>query len=277
MAGLTQMARFFYAFVVAIYFLLRVDSTFASEPSTGNEKLIDLTHPFDRATIYWPTEQGFQIEKEAFGMTDKGYFYSANRITTAEHGGTHIDAPIHFYAKGETVDQIPLWRLVGPGVCVDVSDRSKADRDYLISVEDLQSWEKTTGESLAEKIVLLCTGYSRFWPDRGKYLGTEETGKGAIALLHFPGLDPIAADWLVRQRKIRAVGIDTASIDRGQSTDFASHVRLCSANVPALENVADLHELPTHGFTVMALPMKIAGGSGGPCRVVAVLEENSER
>jgi kynurenine formamidase len=254
-----------------------IDTTIAAERPTGHEQLIDLTHPFDRGTIYWPTEQGFQIEKEAFGMTDKGYFYAANRIATAEHGGTHIDAPIHFFAEGETVDQIPLRRLVGPGACIDVSDRCAANRDYLISVEDLQAWEKATGESLAEKIVLLRTGYGRFWPDREKYLGTKETGKGAVALLHFPGLDPIAADWLVRQRKIRAVGIDTASIDRGQSTEFGSHVRLCSANVPALENVADLSKLPTHGFAVMALPMKIAGGSGGPCRVVAILNDSPEQ
>jgi kynurenine formamidase len=264
--------RWFLIFSVALVWILgpySLPHACAQESPT----LIDLTHPFDKNTIYWPTEPGFKFDVAARGVTEKGYFYAANRFATAEHGGTHIDAPIHFFANRETVDQIPLWRLVGPGVCVDVSDRCTANRDYLISVEDFTAWEQATGQSLSEKIVLLNTGYAQHWPDREKYLGTKEQGKGAIPLLHFPGLDPVAADWLIRQRKVRAVGIDTASIDFGQSTDFKTHIRLCEANVPALENVANLDSLPTHGFTVMTLPMKIAGGSGGPCRIVAMLEK----
>ncbi|QEG36874.1 cyclase family protein [Bythopirellula goksoeyrii] len=247
-------------------------STCAEELLSASEDLVDLTHSFDEDTIYWPTEPGFKLEKESAGVTDKGYYYASNRFATAEHGGTHIDAPIHFYADRETVDQIPLWRLIGPAVCVDVSGRCAVDRDYLISVEDLQAWEAKTGKSLKDKIVLLRTGYSQYWPNREKYLGTSATGREAVAQLHFPGLDPVAADWLVTKRNIRAVGIDTASIDRGQSSEFGSHVRLCEASVPAMENVADLDHLPTHGFTIIALPMKIAGGSGGPCRIVAVVE-----
>lgn len=257
---------------VVLFIAIASMKLLAEEPLKDSDRFIDLTHPFDANTVYWPTEAGFKLEREAYGVTEKGYFYSANRFTAAEHGGTHIDAPIHFFAERETVDKVPLWRLLGPGACVDVSERCRVDRDYLITAEDLQAWEEAAGQSLAERIVLLRTGYSRFWPDHEKYLGTKKMGKGAIPLLHFPGLDPVAANWLVTKRNIRAVGIDTASIDRGQSTEFASHVRLCQANVPALENVADLDKLPTHGFTVMALPMKIAGGSGAPCRVVAMLE-----
>ena len=235
--------------------------------------IVDLTHPFNNATIYWPTEPGFRLENTASGVTEKGYFYAANRFATAEHGGTHIDAPIHFFAERQTVDQIPLWRLMGPGVCIDVSQSCTLDRDYLISVEDLQSWEAQTGQSLAEKLVLLKTGYSKYWPNREEYLGTAKKGREAVALLHFPGLDPIAAEWLVLRRKIRAVGIDTASIDHGQSNRFKTHIVLCEANVPILENVANLEQLPTYGFAVTALPMKIAGGSGAPCRIVATVHE----
>lgn len=262
------------ALTLTLAALFPVASSCGGEPVNANPATFDLTHPFDQSTIYWPTEAGFKLEREAYGITEKGYFYASNRFIAAEHGGTHIDAPIHFSAERETVDQIPLRRLIGPGVCVDVSERCAADRDYLISVEDFQAWEEKTGESLTEKIVLLRTGYGRYWPDRGKYLGTNETGKGAVAMLHFPGLDPVAAQWLVTRRKIRAVGIDTASIDRGQSTQFGSHVHLCGANTPALENVANLRQLPAHGFRVFALPMKIAGGSGAPCRIIAELKDS---
>ena len=124
---------------------------------------------------------------------------------------------------------------------------------------------------MAERIVLLRTGYAARWPDRLRYLGTEERGEAAVAKLHFPGLDPTAAQWLVQHRSIKAVGIDTPSIDYGQSTHFESHVMLFQHNVPALENVANLDRLPQVGFTVIALPMKIGGGSGGPVRIVAAV------
>jgi kynurenine formamidase len=244
-----------------------------AHPVSGH--LVDLTHPFDERTIYWPTEAGFRLERGPAGVTDRGYYYSANRFTAAEHGGTHVDAPNHFYKDRRTVDQIPLDRLIGPAACVDVSANCAADRDYQVTIEDLTDWEHRHSDSLHDKIVLLRTGFDRHWPDRAAYLGTTATGREGVAELRFPGLDPVAADWLVSRRRIRAVGIDTASIDHGQSQDFGSHVRLCRDNVPALENIANLAELPTSGFTVIALPMKIAGGSGAPCRVVAVVPTNN--
>lgn len=244
---------------------------FSDEPLAG--RIVDLSHPFDDRTIYWPTEAGFRLERGPAGVTERGYYYSANRFAAAEHGGTHVDAPNHFFENRQTVDQIPLERLIGPAACVDVSAKCAADRDYLVSVEDLQEWERQHGDSLEGKIVLLRTGFAQHWPDRANYLGTTATGRQGVAQLHFPGLDPVAADWLVARRKIRAVGIDTASIDHGQSRDFGSHVRLCRDNVPTLENLAHLDQLPPAGFTVIALPMKITGGSGAPCRVIAILPE----
>lgn len=236
-------------------------------------RTLDLTHVFDSSTIYWPTEEGFKLLPESAGVTPQGYYYAANRFMCAEHGGTHIDAPIHFWKGGQTVDQVPLRRLIGPGACVDVSAKCAADRDYQVTVEDFQAWEEAHRASLDDRIVLIRTGFARHWPDREKYLGTSERGKAAVAKLHFPGLDPAAADWLVSRRRIRAVGIDTASIDRGQTTDYPTHQRLFRAGVPALENVAAMDSLPPDGFTVVALPMKIGGGSGAPCRVVARLTD----
>ena len=236
-------------------------------------KMIDLTHPYDETTIYWPTADGFQLRKDAAGFTEKGYYYAANTLTTAEHGGTHIDAPIHFFADRNTVDQIPLEQLIAPAVVVDVQDACEKNRDYEIGVGDLRAWEEKRGRQLVDVIIFLRTGHAKNWPDREAYLGTTETGEDAVSELHFPGLSPSAAKWLVDQRGPLAVGIDTPSIDFGQSTHFQSHVTLFEHNVPALENVKLTDELPARDFTAIALPMKIGGGSGGPTRVVAIVPE----
>jgi len=236
-------------------------------------KLVDLTHTFDETTVYWPTAQGFQLRRDAAGVTEKGYYYAANTFTTAEHGGTHIDAPIHFFVDRRTVDEIPLQQLIAEGVVVDVQAKCVNNPDYQIGVADLRAWEEEHDRQLVDVIVLLRTGHAKFWPDRAKYLGTTADGEEAVSQLHFPGLSPQAARWLVEQRAPLAVGIDTPSIDFGQSTHFQSHVKLFEHNVPALENVNIPVDLPTENFTLIALPMKIGGGSGGPTRVVAVVPE----
>lgn len=242
----------------------------SSQALLSSGRWIDLTHTFDESTIYWPTEVGFRLLRRAYGFTEAGYFYAANRLDAAEHGGTHVDAPIHFFQNRQTADQIPIERLVGEAAVIDVT-RQCADADYQISVEDLRGWEARHKRPLVDVIVLLRTGYARFWPDRAKYLGTEQTGESAVAKLHFPGLAPDAARWLVEHRAIKAIGIDTASIDYGQSSGFQSHITLFEKNVPAFENVANMQPLPESGALVFALPMKIGGGSGGPLRIVALL------
>lgn len=238
---------------------------------TFSGKILDLTHSYDAQTIYWPTEEGFKLEKEFAGKTDKGYFYASNKFSSPEHGGTHIDAPYHFNEKGKTVDEIPLDQLVGAGVVIDVIAKASGNPDYLISVVDFEDWEKANGEIPKNSIVLLRTGFGKYWPDRKAYMGTDERGKEAVAKLHFPGLHPEAAKWLVEKRGIKAVGLDTPSIDYGQSTLFETHRTLFAANVPAFENLANLDQLPTKGFEVIALPMKIKGGSGAPLRIIAIL------
>ncbi|NNF58149.1 MAG: cyclase family protein [Rhodothermaceae bacterium] len=233
--------------------------------------LVDLSHAYDAETIYWPTEDGFVLEEGFAGITDKGYYYAANAFRSAEHGGTHLDAPIHFAEGRQTVDSIPLEHLVGPAVVVDVSAQALADADYQVTVADFEAWEAEHEPLPDGVIVLLNTGYAPFWPDRVRYIGTDERGAEAVALLHFPGLHPDAARWLVEERRIHAIGLDTPSIDYGQSTHFESHQILFEANIPAFENVANLNGLPAHGFVVAALPMKIRGGSGGPLRIIAFI------
>jgi kynurenine formamidase len=231
---------------------------------------VDLTHSFSESTIYWPTDTaGFQLEELSFGPTEGGWFYASYAFSSAEHGGTHLDAPIHFAEGGLSNDQIPLSGLIGPAAVVDVSDR--ASRDYLVTVEDLTSWEAQHGLLPDGGMLMLRTGWDFRWNDRTAYLGTDLTGPDAVAELHFPGLGADAAEWLVANRGIVAVGIDTPSIDRGQSEDFRAHVILYAENMSGFENVANLDLLPATGSFVVALPMKIEGGSGGPLRIVAFL------
>ncbi|WBL41733.1 cyclase family protein [Algoriphagus halophytocola] len=235
---------------------------------------IDLSYAFDSTTLYWPNNpDGFQHRVDAEGVTDLGYYYSSYTILTPEHGGTHLDAPIHFYEKGETVDELPLAKLTGEAVVIDVSAKALADRDYLIDSVAVLDWEAKHGKIPEQAMVLFHTGYGKFYPDREAYFGTAKTGADAIPELHFPGIQPETAEWLAKSRNIKAVGLDTPSLDYGQSKDFAAHQRLMENQIPGFENVANLDQLPATGIYVVALPMKIKGGSGGPLRIVAAVME----
>jgi len=226
---------------------------------------IDLSYDFSDKTIYWVESDGFKKETVAEGPTDKGYYYSAYKFCAPEHGGTHIDAPRHFADGRQTVDELPLTQLIGAAYKIDVSPKAALNRDYLISVEDITDWEKQNGAIPEGSIVLFQTGYGKFWGDRKQYMGMEGDVK------HFPGLGKEAAQWLIQNRKIKAVGIDTASIDFGASQTFDTHVALMTQNVPAFENVANLEKIPAKGANIIALPMKIKGGSGAPLRIVAFI------
>ena len=234
---------------------------------------IDLTYPYDENTIYWPTSALFSKDTVFEGFTEQGFYYAAYKFCSAEHGGTHLDAPIHFAEGQKTVDQLSLDQLIGSAVVIDVSEKALMDRDYQVSVEDLQGWEAKYGPIPELSIVLLRTGYGRYWPDAEKYMGTAERGQEAVAQLHFPGLHANAATWLVQNRTIKAIGIDTPSIDFGQSKDFKTHQILFTENIPAFENVAYLEQLPVMGSWLIALPMKIKGGSGGPVRIAGFIPD----
>jgi kynurenine formamidase len=257
---------------IATAALLAASACAAPQPAaipTG--QLIDLSHTYDAQTIYWPTAEGFRLRKDAEGVTPAGYYYAANSLFTSEHGGTHIDAPIHFAQGRQTVDAIPLERLIGPAIVIDVTQQSDRNADYQVTTEDFARFEREHGEIPAQTIVLLRTGFSRRWPDAVRYLGTAVRGEEGVKQLHFPGLHPDAARWIVANRRIGAIGIDTASIDYGQSTLFESHRTLYERDVPAFENLTALERLPATGAFVIALPMKIGGGSGAPLRAIAVL------
>lgn len=233
-------------------------------------ELVDLSWAFDEHTLYWPTSPtSFEIKQLAHGATPGGWFYASNSICTPEHGGTHLDAPIHFSERGRTADQIPLRQLIAPAVVIDVTAQSAASADYRLTADDIRAWERANGTIPSGAAVLLRTGWGKRWPNRKAYFGDDTPG--AVDKLHFPSYGEDAARLLVEQRHVAAIGVDTASIDYGQSTDFIVHRVANGADVPGFENLANLEHLPPRGAWIIALPMKIAGGSGGPLRAVAVL------
>ena len=236
---------------------------------------VDLSHDLAEDSIFWPTAEGFKHEVVSFGPSPGGWFYSSYNLTLSEHGGTHLDAPIHFAEGAQTADQIPLDRLIGPAAVIDVSAASQANADYRFTVADVENWERANGRLPDGAIVLFRTGFGSRWPNAATYLGTAERGPDAVAKLHFPGLSAELARFLVKQRNVAAVGVDTASLDAGQSKDFMAHRILLGANIPGFENVANLEQIPARGATVVALPTKIRGGSGAPLRIVALVAGGS--
>lgn len=235
-------------------------------------KLIDLTHVFENHMPSWPTGEVFKLFKSQDWERIHDGFLSQH-YASPEHIGTHIDAPVHFIANGTTVDDIPLKQLIGRGVVVNISAQCRENADYQLRIEDIVGHEKRFGRIPDGSIVLVRTGFSEYWPDKKRYIGTEEQGEKGLNEMHFPGLKADAAEWLIRERSVKAVGIDTLGTDYGQSLSFATHRILAARNIPAFENVTNLAQLPEMGFTVIALPMKIAYGTGAPLRIIAILDK----
>ncbi len=233
-------------------------------------QLIDLSYTYDDETLYWPTSPtSFELEQLEYGVNEAGYFYSAYSFCTPEHGGTHLDAPIHFAEGGRTAGEIPVRQLIAPGVVIDMLDAAAEDADARLRLETISAWEARNGPVPEGAIVLLRTGWGSRWPDALPYLGDDTPGDASN--LHFPAYGEESARYLVEERRVGALGVDTASIDAGQATDFIVHQIAGGAGVPSLENVANMDGLPETGFWVIALPVKIGRGSGGPVRIVAVI------
>jgi len=256
--------------VIATLILLTGFLRSAQSLELEDYRLVDLTHAYDEETIYWPTAPTtFQLETLDEGVTPGGWYYSAYAVCTPEHGGTHLDAPVHFAEGKLAADQLPLRQLMAPAVVIDVMARTVSDRNYRLTVDDLRAFEGNHGRIDEGSMVLLRTGWSRHWHDTRAYLGDDTPGDASK--LSFPSFGEDAARLLIEDRGVTVLGVDTASIDYGASPDFPVHRIAGAADVAGLENLTNLDQLPATGATVIALPMKIAGGSGGPVRVVALI------
>lgn len=267
------MSRFYWLLVLSIGVSLVAHGS-AQTVDLAQSELVDLTHPFNAQTLYWPTSPDkFELKEVSYGQTEQGFFYSAYNICAPEHGGTHLDAPIHFAAGGQTADKLPLTRLIAPAVVIDISAHAARNRNYQLTVSDLKAFEAKHGQIAPGTIVLVRTDWSKHWPNARAYLGDDK--KGPAAKLSFPSYGNESARFLVEERKVAALGIDTASIDYGPSTDFKVHQIAMGAGVPGFENLTELARLPPTGAVVIALPMKIEKGSGGPLRAVAIIPRKS--
>jgi kynurenine formamidase len=234
----------------------------ASPRAQPSPRVIDLGHPLTATDPSWDGTPAF--ERSTVATFDKDG-YAAGKIVVEEHFGTHLDAPAHFAKGGLTVDRIPPDRLYRPGICINVADRAAKDPDYRVSREDITTFEATHGAVPEGSVVLIATGWDRFWPDRTRYMNERDGVK------HFPGLSVEAVTYLAAQKHVAGIGIDTASIDYGPSTAFEAHKVSMPLGVYHIENAARLTSLPPTGFTVMVAPIDIAGGSGGPTRLFAIL------
>ena len=233
-------------------------------------RVVDLTHAFGPSTLFWPTvATGFTHEQLSYGPTPGGWFYSAYTYAGPEHGGTHLDAPIHFDKDGTTSDRIPVEQFIGPAVVIDVTAQAAKNPDYRLTRADVTDWESRHGRIPRGAIVVLRTGWAARWPDAKRYFGDDTPGDASR--LHFPSYGEDAARLLVTERQVAALGADVASIDYGASRDFIVHRIAAAAGVLGLENLANLSALPASGATLITLPMKIDNGSGGPLRAIALV------
>src|SRR5262245_28155939 len=234
---------------------------------SGQLKIIDLGWSLNDKNPYWPAPdyEPFRLKTiatlEKNGVLSKAFF-------CPEHLGTHLDAPNHFEKNQPAVEQIEPANLFAHGVVIDVAAQSGADADYRLSKADVAAWEKTNGRILDGSVVLLHTGWGRHWDNYPRYKNQDAAGK-----MHFPGYSAEAATFLVEERKVKGLGIDTLSIDYGLSKDFVVHHIVNGAGRYGLENLAHLDVLPARGFYLVAAPIKIETGSGGPVRLFAILRK----
>jgi len=231
-----------------------------------------MTYAYDEHTIYWPNAKPFNLTPESRGITERGYWYAANFYAASEHGGTHADAPLHFAENGRTIDQVPLEEWIGPAVKIDTREQCARDRDYLMSSDDIKNWERKYGRIPAGAWVIMYTGIgTQYYPDPVRVMGTDKKGPSALPELSFPAFSRESAEFLIKERNITGIAIDTPSIDYGRSQDFPVHRVICGAGKLGLENIASLDKLPEKGAMLYVIPMLIKGGTGAPARVFAIL------
>jgi kynurenine formamidase len=248
--------------VFPLALVLSACATARTAPWLANTRVVELGHPFSSDMPVFPG--GARLEVKVLGTVERdGYFI--RQFMVGEHIGTHVDAPAHFAPGAATVDQIPPEALMGPAAVVDVTAQVAQNPDYAVSPADLEAWERAHGPLQPEHLVLIRTGWASRWPDETRYRNADAAG-----VMHFPGLS-VAASQLLRQRKVRAIGIDTLSTDPGPSATFEQHRDFLSGGGYHIENLADLSRLPPVGAFLVVSPLPVKEGSGAPARVFAFL------
>lgn len=234
------------------------------------KRMVDMTYTFDETTLNYPGMKKFELKTLQNGMTDQGYWLRFEEFSVGIHVGTHMDAPAHFSKNGITIDQIPVPRLIAPAAVIDITAKAELDPDTEATVEDLLHWESVTGQSLNETILLLRSGWGKKWGNHEAFFGTPDNDP---TKLHYPGIAPDAARWIVENRNIFGIGTETLSFDHGPSLSKDVHQILLGHGLFGIENMANMDKIPIYGATLYVMPMKIGDASGAPTRIVATFPQ----
>lgn len=226
------------------------------------EHILDLTHTLSPAFPIWPGNAPLRLINKSRLPQDNFY---ANRWDMSEHHGTHLDAPAHAAAAGNTVEKLPAEDLIAPLAVLDLRQRAKKDADAAVTLDDLHQWEKRHGRLPPGCAIALCSGWDAKAGDAKAFLGLDSGGT-----LHFPGFSRAAVEFLLDERQVAGLIVDTLSIDIGPSQDFAVHKLWLGAGKWAVECAARLGEAPPVGATVFVGLPKVAAASGGPVRLLAL-------
>lgn len=231
----------------------------------GDARFVDLTYPLNSQNAFWPAEGYHPFQLKTLATLEKNGVLS-KEFSMPEHLGTHLDAPNHFEKNRPSVAEIPPSQLFAEGVVIDMSLQAGQDADARLTLKDIAEWEQQHGRIPDQAVVLLHTGWGKYWDQFARYKNQDVQGR-----LHFPSYSAEAAKFLIHERHARGLGVDTLSIDYGLSKDFAVHHIVNSATRYGLENVAHLDQLPPRGFYLVVAPIKIEEGTGGPTRLFALL------
>jgi kynurenine formamidase len=241
-------------------------------PAGVNNTYLDMSYQYDDNTMNFPAKSHPKTTLELLfkGNMPSGTWVQSYKICSAEHGGTHIDAPSHFREDAWQLHQIPFESLVhAPAVVINITARADLDPNSAVETRDLLDWEREYGRIPEGAVVFMLSGWGRYWGNETAYLGNDRKDPTALAS---PGFSEEAAKFLV-ERKIAGVAVDTVSLDTGDSKTYPAHEVLADANKYGIENTANIDKLPPSGAIVSILPIKIQGGTGGPVRIVAEFNE----
>ena len=222
-------------------------------------QVVDLTHPFGPEFPTYFGKPGIQINILASGA------YNSKEWVVNEHAGTHMDAPLHFSENGLSAEQIPPEQLIAPLAVVDIREKAHANPDAQLAPEDLNQWEKQNGTLPPNAVVAMLSGWGTRVNSK-TFRNADENGT-----MHFPGFHPDAAEFLMTERQIFGLAVDTLSLDHGPSSEFPVHYDWLPAGRWGLECVAALEKLPAAGATIFVGSPKVRGATGGQCRLLALL------
>ena len=226
-------------------------------------RVVHLSHIIDPEIPLWPGDP--PVEFETVTELEKDGYY-LRRFSLGEHIATHMNAPNSFYPQGISIDQYPAESLIAKAVVIDIRQQVGTNPDYALTLSDVLAWEQPYGQIPQGSVVLLFTGWQSKWSDQKAFINSDTAGG-----LHFPGFSSEATQFLLSQRQIAGVGIDTHGVDSGQDITFATNRLVLEQSRIVLENLTNLDQLPAVGTTLIMGVLRLKGGSGSPATVLALV------